>query len=415
MSDRRVPSYRRKVTKTGTYAVVTLPDGVGRRRDVILGKYGSAESRKEYARVIAEWEAAGRCIPAKETTPDITITELIARYWPWVRSYYRRSDGTETQEVNGFLYSLRPLNHLYGPTLGRDFGPLALRAVRDLMIKGYHHPKYGVQPALSRGIINQRVKRIRRMFRWAVEHELVSPTVLQGLEAVRGLQRGRSEARETDPVLPVSRAVVEDTLPLLRPMQAEMVRLQLLTGCRPGELVSMRPVDIDMMGKVWLYRPAQHKTSHHAHSRIIPIGPEGQRIIRRYLTTDTHAPIFSPTRNMQERSCSLRASRKSKVQPSQRSRGKASPKKKPGSSYAVTTYARAIAEAIKRHNKNKPELEHIPHWHPHQLRHTRALEIKREAGLDVARAVLGHRSPIITEHYAGLDLAAAVSVMAKLG
>ena len=54
-------------------------------------------------------------------------------------------------------------------------------------------------------------------------------------------------------------------------------------------------------------------------------------------------------------------------------------------------------------------------WHPHQLRHTRAMELKREAGLDVARAVLGHRSPIITEHYATLDVAKAAEVMARIG
>jgi hypothetical protein len=34
-------------------------------------------------------------------------------------------------------------------------------------------------------------------------------------------------------------------------------------------------------------------------------------------------------------------------------------------------------------------------------------------GLDVARAVLGHKSPIITEHYATLDVAKAAEVMAK--
>jgi integrase len=255
-----------------------------------------------------------------------------------------------------------------------------------------------------------------------VENELVPATVLQGLQSVQGLKRGRSEARESKPVLPASRAVVEDTLPLLRPMQADMVRLQLGTGMRPGELVIMRAIDIDMAGKVWLYRPGsdqgqngQHKTAHRGHVRIVPIGPKSQEIIRRYLVADTQAYIFNPSRNMEERSIALRLARKTKVQPSQMHRRKRKPKKKPGQLYAVTTYARAIAEAIKRHNESKPEAEHIPHWHPHQLRHTRALEIKREAGLDVARAVLGHRSPVITEMYAGLDIAAAVKVMEKIG
>jgi integrase len=78
-------------------------------------------------------------------------------------------------------------------------------------------------------------------------------------------------------------------------------------------------------------------------------------------------------------------------------------------------WRRAIAEAIKRHNVDKPEREHIPHWHPHQLRHTRALEVKRDSGLDVARAVLGHKTPSVTEMYAGLDVAKAAEVIGRIG
>src|SRR5215831_11564946 len=53
-----VPAYR--LHKQSGQAVVTLPDGTGGRRDVLLGKHGTPESRAEYARVIAEWEAGGR-------------------------------------------------------------------------------------------------------------------------------------------------------------------------------------------------------------------------------------------------------------------------------------------------------------------------------------------------------------------
>src|SRR5262249_13187499 len=53
-----VPSYR--LHKQSGQAVVTLPDGLGGRRDALLGKYGTAESRAEYLRALAEWEANGR-------------------------------------------------------------------------------------------------------------------------------------------------------------------------------------------------------------------------------------------------------------------------------------------------------------------------------------------------------------------
>jgi integrase len=229
------------------------------------------------------------------------------------------------------------------------------------------------------------------------------------------LKRGRTTAREAKPVMPVSRALVEDTLPLLRPMLRDMVMLQLETGMRPGEMVSMRAADVDVSGAVWLYTPAQHKTAHHGHGRIVPIGPKAQQIVRRYLVADTQANLFSPRAMMVERGLAMRAARKTRVQPSQLDRRKREPKKRPGETYTTLSYARAIAAAIRRHNRKAPEAEQIEHWHPHQLRKLRALELKRAAGLDVARAVLGHKSPTLTEHYATLDVAKGAEIMARIG
>ena len=45
------------------------------------------------------------------------------------------------------------------------------------------------------------------------------------------------------------------------------------------------------------------------------------------------------------------------------------------------------------------------HWHPHQLRHAAATRIRRQYGLEAARAVLGHKSLAITEVYAEQDTA----------
>jgi hypothetical protein len=83
-----VPSYRQH--KQSGQAIVTLTDGMGNRRDVLLGKYGSAQSRAEYAHVIAEWEAAGRRLPAKATgkPADLTVNELLLAYSRWAKPYY---------------------------------------------------------------------------------------------------------------------------------------------------------------------------------------------------------------------------------------------------------------------------------------------------------------------------------------
>jgi integrase len=119
------------------------------------------------------------------------------------------------------------------------------------------------------------------------------------------------------------------------------------------------------------------------------------------------AYLFSPAEAMDELRAQQRQSRKTKVQPSQRNRKKGRPKRRPGQRYRVGSYAYAIRRACVKAG--------VPHWHPHQLRHNAATEIRREAGLDAARAVLGHRTPAITEVYAEIDTAKAAAVMEKLG
>ena len=46
-----------------------------------------------------------------------------------------------------------------------------------------------------------------------------------------------------------------------------MVRFQQLAGCRPGEVRTLRPRDVDTNGDVWVYRPESHKTEHTGRER----------------------------------------------------------------------------------------------------------------------------------------------------
>ncbi|MGE3803598.1 MAG: tyrosine-type recombinase/integrase [Gemmataceae bacterium] len=410
MSDRtRIPKYRKKKTPSGNYAVVTLPDGLGGRSDVLLGKYGTKESRAEYARVLAEWEVRDRRRPA--TAADITVDELLAAWLPWAQDHYRYADGTATQELKEYKLSLRSLRVMYGCSPARRFSPLALKAVRENMIEA----------GLARGVINQRIARIRRIWKWAVENELVPPDVLHGLQAVRGLQRGRSKARETEPVKPVPVAHVEETLQYLTPTLADMAMLQLYTGMRSGELCIIRAADLDMTGAVWLFHPVQHKTLHQGKKRIIAIGPRGQEIVRRHLKPDLQAYLFSPRESAEEMRERSRAQRRTKVYPCETKRVAAKKRSTPrlrfGDKYKPSTYSVAIRKAITRANQKREAegLAPIPYWHPHQLRHAAATKARREAGLDAARALLGHSSPVIADHYAELDILKAVELVARIG
>jgi integrase len=375
-------------------------------RDIYLGQYGSPQSRAEYDRLLAEWLSNGRRLPAPMAESDLTVNELILAYLRHADSYYVKN-GKPTSEPACIRASVRPLRQLYGDTLARDFGPLQLKAVRQAMVDANN----------CRNVVNKRTSRIVRIVKWAVSEGMIPPSVHHGLRAVDGLRRGRCGVRESEPVRPVPDAFVNAIKPYVSRQVWAMVELQRLTGMRPGEVCAMRTIDIDTSGRVWTYTPERHKTEHHGRERRIYLGPSAQSILRLWLRTELRTYLFSPAEAMAERRAEMRERRKTRVQPSQQNRAKSRPAKRPGDAYTVESYRRAIVYGIKRVNEERarrgePE---IPSWHPHRLRHSAATRLRREFGLNVARAVLGHSSPVVTEVYAELDGAKAAEAMERVG
>ena len=87
------------------------------------------------------------------------------------------------------------------------------------------------------------VRKIRHMFKWGASRELVPPTIYQALATVEGLRKGRSSARETEPVKPVEDAVVEATLPYMPSVVADMVRFQRLTDAEIQDAMPLLAAD----------------------------------------------------------------------------------------------------------------------------------------------------------------------------
>ncbi len=388
----RVPSYR--LHKASGQAVVTLCE-----KDHYLGQHGTPDSRAEYDRLIARWLIRGHREPPRSKFLDLTINELLVRYLNHCEVYYRRPDGTPTTEADCIRISLRPLKHLNGHTIAEEFGPTCLKAVRQKML----------DDDLCRNEINKRLGRIKRFFKWAVAEELIPSSVFEAVRTVEGLKRGRSKARETKKVCPVPDDHVEAVLPHVNPAVAAMIQIQRRTGMRPGEVCQMRTCDIDRSASVWSYRPRTHKTAVHGHERIVQIGPQAQKHLLPWLRPDTpEDSIFSPKQAVEALNLKRSQNRATPMTPSQRSRKrKSKPKRAPRSEYTEHAYYYAIRRGC--------EKAEIPPWHPHQLRHSFATEVRRQHGLDVVRCLLGQKSLAIAEHYAEQDVAAAMRVAVQVG
>jgi integrase len=407
----RTPSYR--LHKPTGQAVVTLNG-----HDHYLGKHGTPQSQVEYDRLIAEWLSNGRQSVRLVQDGTLSVNELILAYFTHVQAYYRHPDGRPTSEVANIRLALRWPKQLYGLTAAAAFDSLSLDALRGSMIRA----------GLCRNRINKDVARVKRMFRWGAGKRLIPASVCQSLAAVEGLHAGRSDAIETEPVRPVEWDKVQVILPHVSPQVAAMLALQYHTGARPGEIVIMRTIDLDVSGSVWTYKPASHKGSWRGHERTILIGPKGQAILRPWLRLNVEEYLFQPRESREAFDSKRKAERKTPMTPSQsQRRRKVRPRKTPGDHYTTSSYANAIAKgclkadraarerAIKEGRPVSDTEVFVEHFHPHQLRHAKATEIRREAGIDAARAVLGHRSPAITETYAEIDRSKAALVMEKLG
>jgi integrase len=387
------PKYRHYKPKD--LAVVRI-DG----RDHYLGPYDSPESWEKYHRLLAERAVKGTVAPVTVQPGDagLTIAEVILAYYRHAESYYRREDGTQTAEVENIRLALRPLRELYGGALAREFGPMALKAVRQTMIDA----------GLGRRTINQRIARIVRAFRHAVENELVPADVHHALKSVPGLKRGRSAAKEPKIIRPVPDEHVDATLPHLpRPVRA-MIELQRLTGMRSGEVTIMRTCDLETSGDVWLYRPRSHKNAYREQDRPIYLGPRAIEVLKPWLRLNVEEYLFQPREAQEERWRQQRENRKTPLTPSQRARArKARPKRTPGDHYDSRAYFHAVERGCAKAG--------TPHWHPHQLRHSMATSLRSRYGVEIARVICGHSSLDATAIYAEADEAKAMDVVRRIG
>ncbi|MCI0701613.1 MAG: tyrosine-type recombinase/integrase [Planctomycetia bacterium] len=432
-----IPSYLEHKQSGKARAVWTDTLGV-RHFQMLPGPFGSEESRTAFALLELELAATPNRAPA--TGEGVaSVNEVMLAYVDFAEVHYRRADGTTTNELDEYKLVSKYVRELYGERPATEFGPLALKAVRQKFIDANW----------CRGFINQRIGRVKRVFKWAVAEELVPPAVFQALAAVPGLQRGRSKARETEPVGPVEDAVVDATLPHLNRFVRGLVEFQRLTGCRPGEACSLRRCDIDTGGPVWLYKPATHKNAWRGRSRTITIGPQAQELLKEFFTTDFSVYLFSPARAVAELHATRTANRKTPRYPSHMARNAKKRKKNPkqlAEKYDRGSYGLAIDRAcdkafplpaelaprekdngkMESHREwwerlNEKEQDEVKEWrrahrwHPNQLRHTFATRVRKHYGLEAAQVLLGHSRADVTQVYAERNEELAATIAVKIG
>jgi integrase len=143
---------------------------------------------------------------------------------------------------------------------------------------------------------------------------------------------------------------------------------------------------------------------------VIFIGRRAQRIVRKFLKKDPDAFLFSPADAEAERNLRRRAGRRVNLKYAARQNSRRAcddPERPSGDRYTAASYRRAIARACR--------VAGIKPFSPNRARHWAATRIRKAAGLESARTVLGHSDAETSAIYAERDMEEAREVMAMIG
>jgi hypothetical protein len=182
----RAPSYREH---SSGQARVTFGG-----KDYLLGPHGSKESKEKYRRLVSEYIASDCSANFDKVPEDISIVEVVAAYKKHAKGWYKSSPKT----YEFVMLAVRPLVELYGSTDAGAFGPKQFKACRKYVMDGkLRGPKASTFETLpSRKYVNDLMSRMKKVFSWAAEEELIPSSVHETLSKVQHLQPGRTTAPE---------------------------------------------------------------------------------------------------------------------------------------------------------------------------------------------------------------------------
>lgn len=361
-------------------------------RDHWLGR-DQDEAERAYHRLILEWKS-GTFIDAP--LDDIRICELIDLYTTAMTTYYQSTPGSwhRGKAAMGFL------NKACGTMRPAQFDMKTLRLLREAM----GEPREEGRPALCRTGINRCMREVARFWKWCASMEYAPIDIYAKCSTLDPLQRGRCNARETEPIDPADSEHVKATKPFVNASVRAMIELQELCGMRPGEVCGLKAEMIDRKGPVWRCELKEHKNAHRGKRRVLFFGPKAQKVLVPFLLK--RAPgeyLFQPKDHWEERTANKTGDGRRKDQlPTKRIS-----ERTVTDHYTKDTYHRAVKRACVKAN--------VPHWHPNQLRHGVATEVREKFGIEAAGAVLGHAHLNTTEIYAQTSLALAERIAAEIG
>ena len=317
--------------------------------EIYTGLSGSIEAAESYAKMLSNIMAYGEPCPKVEVQIKLSVATISSKYLQHVK----RTKPPDSDEDKAVARVVKDLEAFDYPA--EKFSPGRLTELIQMW----------VDKRLALTTVNKKHNYVLNIFRWAAQMDLVSPTVWSALLTVPKIKPGRTSAKQPKKIKPVPSDVVESILSHCQPRIAAVLKMQLYTGMRCGEVLRMTMAEIH--GNI--YAPYKHKNRWRNKDRTVHLGPKAMALIDEWKTDDPHRPLFT----------------------------------KMTSDY----YGRWIEIACRQAG--------VPHFTSHQIRHYHATMVREKFGLDAAQAALGHSSAKTTEIYAEVSTTLAKKVSEDVG
>lgn len=253
----------------------------GERHTRYFGPAGSAEATAAYTRFTVEWATrAARVAPPIPPGETAFVCEVVEGWLVHCEHGHDgqggyRKHGKPTSELHLQRSAAGFVVKLYAELPAHEFGPDQLRTVRKAMIDA----------GLARPTVNAYQSRVVQMFGWAVGKKLVPGDTWLSLRQVEHLERGKTTAPDKPrrrSVPWVSVAGVFEPLhrnPAKRAVLEALIRAHWFIGCRPQDITSLTPADLERDASPWLWTVEKHKNEHREKPLTYWIGPQAQAVL----------------------------------------------------------------------------------------------------------------------------------------
>ena len=268
--DTKLPGFGIRVSTEGTKTFFLMYRFAGMRRRLNLGRYPEVpvvKARKEANKALlkvsegtdpVQEKKAAEAKVRRERLEARTFSQLAQRYMEEYAKPYKKSWEEDEWIINKFL---RP-----------EFGTLNVKEITRTHVRSFLR----TMAARARVQANRTQACLRKIFNWAIEEEIVDleDNPASRIKRPGGKETPKERALTDDEIKAVWQGLEEETSQV-----KDVLRLILLTGQRPGEVMGARWDEFDINEELWTIPGARTKNGL---LNVVPVSSQVRRILDKH-------------------------------------------------------------------------------------------------------------------------------------